>query len=264
MHPPLFGQLEAMLILVYFFFLVRKTGLLKKALLVFSFGLSMIGLLLAYTRGPWLAAAIALISLGILRPNFRRILGIMAIIGVVVGMLGMYQLANSDFLQERIHTEGTFEGRLRFIANSLRVIADHPLFGVGHFRTRDVMWQYAEGVYIPFYGYVKKKMGEDIVPHDIYIGRTADEGLLSAGLLLAIGLVFLKSFINLWRANPQGPWFNRDFMAVIAGIMICYLVGGMVIDYRYFDIINVMVFLHMGIIYGWKLDPQQDTAGKLQ
>ncbi|MBK7703339.1 MAG: hypothetical protein IPI34_10815, partial [bacterium] len=73
---------------------------------------------------------------------------------------------------------------------------------------------------------------------DIYLGRTADEGLISTGLLLAFCIVIAKAFRKLWKANPGKRWFNRDYIALIAGIFVSYLVGGMGIDYRYFDLVN--------------------------
>lgn len=259
LHPPMFGQIQAMMLLFYFYFLVRMQSGFKKMLLILSFGLSMLGLLFAYTRGPWIAAAAALLVLGLLRPNYRKILGVMAVLGVLVGILGMYQLANSDFLQERLGAANTFEGRLRFIANSLQIVADHPMFGVGYFNTKYYMAEYSRGVNIPFYGYVAKKSGYKIVIHDIYIGRTADEGFMSMGPLLIIGFLVIRAFVKKWRMNPQGEWFNRDSMAVMGAVMVCYLVGGMVIDYRYFDLINVLMFLMMGIIYGYEVKPAADT-----
>lgn len=260
LHPPLFGQLQAMVLLVYFYFLARMQRGGTKILLSISLGLSMLGLLLAYTRGPWLAAAASILLLGVLRPNYRKILGAMAIFGVVIGMLGLYQLANSDFLQERLGAENTFEGRIRFIANSLQIIADYPLTGVGYLNTTHYMAFYSRGVNIPFYGYIRKGAGHHIVPHDIYIGRTADEGLISAGLLVTIGILVFRAFVRKWRSNPQGEWFNRDSMAVMAAIMVSYLVGGMVIDYRYFDMVNVLMYLMMGIIYGYEVKPVIDHA----
>ena len=257
LHPPLFGQLQAMALLVYFYFLARKVSSGVRFFLSISFGLSMVGLLFAYTRGPWFAAAAAFVVLGILRPNYRKILMVLAVLGALFGTLGLFELANSDFLQERINASGTFEDRLGFIITSIRIIADHPVFGVGYFNAINYVFIYSQGAYVPLYGYIKKAAGEDIVPHDIYIGRSADEGLFSTGLLLIMGLIVFRAFVVKWRMNPQGKWFNRDSMAILGAIMVCYLVGGMVIDYRYFDLVNVLMYLMMGIIYGYKVEPQR-------
>lgn len=260
MHPPLFGQLMSMLIPVYFFFLTRRSGLVFKAFLGASFVMSLVGLLLAYTRGPWLASAVSFLVLGALRPNYRKTLGVLAVLGLLVGMLGLFQLANSDFLQERLGDEGTTHNRLAFFVMSVKMIADRPLFGVGYFAAKDKLWLYNQGGDIPFFGHISKRSGRDTVPHDIYLGRAADEGLLSIALLAAMVALTTREFIRKWRANPQGKWFNRDIMAVMAAITASYMVGGMVIDYRYFDLINVMVYLMMGVIYAYPIETAPESG----
>jgi O-antigen ligase len=87
------------------------------------------------------------------------------------------------------------------------------------------------------------------VPHDIYISRIAEEGLFSGAVLLAFSAVIVRAFRRRWRANPQDSWFNRDVLALFAAMLVSYLVGGMAIDYRYFDYINAVAFLLAGIIY---------------
>jgi O-antigen ligase len=261
MHPPLFGQMIAMMLPFYFFVLTRRSSVAVKAILGGSFLLSMVGVFLAYTRGPWLAAAVGLMVLGVMRPNFRKVLGGLAVLGLVVGMLGLFQLADSEFLQERLSDEGTTDNRLAFLVMSVKMIADHPLFGVGYFASKDMLWLYNEGGDLPLIGHISKRSGRDMVPHDIYLGRAADEGLLSIFMLASMALLVAKVFKRKWQANPRGQWFNRDSMAVMAAITACYLVGGMAIDYRYFDLINVMIYMMMGIIYGYPIetDPEAGT-----
>ena len=42
--------------------------------------------------------------------------------------------------------------------------------------------------------------------------------------------------------------------------MVTYLIGGMMIDYRYFDLINVIFFLFAGIIVGYDPEPTRPSA----
>jgi len=256
MHPPLFGQILSMFLLVQFYFLARRGRLLWKMALIVSVLLSMLGLFFTYTRAPWVATGGALLVLALLRPGYRKIMLGLVILTAVGGLTGAFRLANSRFLQERLHSESTFENRLSFLATSLKIVRDHPFFGVGFFKSKDYLGTYNQGTYIPLFGYVKKRLGQNMVPHDIYLGRTADEGLTSTSLLLAFTILIFKSFRRQWRLNPQGKWFNRNLLALFAGIMVSYLIGGMGIDYRYFDLINVIFFLLAGIIYGFRWQPQ--------
>jgi O-antigen ligase len=253
-HPPLFGQMLSMFLLVYVFLLARKLRTVPRIATLLSMGLTMVALLFTYTRGPWLATVVALVVLGVLRASFRRILLGMAIVGLMIGVLGLYQVANTEFLQERMQNKGTIENRLSFLSTATRMIRDHPLFGVGFFKYNDHREMYNQATYVPFYGLVRKRFGHGMPIHDIYLGRLAEEGLVGLGLMVAFYLVVGRAWLRQWRANPRGPWFNRDTLGLFAGMMVSYLIGGMIIDYRYFDLVNVVFMLLAGIIYGFRSD----------
>ncbi|MBK9304306.1 MAG: O-antigen ligase family protein [bacterium] len=264
MHPPLFGQLFAMFFLVHFYFLSRPLRNSVRVLMVLSLALSLLGLFFTYTRAPWIATGAAIAVMAVLRPNYRKIVGVMAVIGVLAGITGALKLADSEFLRERLNSDNTFENRLSMLATSLRIIRDYPVTGVGYFKSKDQLWRYNQGVQVPFYGFVKKSMGQDLVPHDIYLGRSADEGLLSIGILIAFSVLIARAFLKLWQANPDHQWFNRDYLAVIAGIFVCYLVGGMGIDFRYFDLVNVVPYMFAGAIYRLGHDPDSLMASSIK
>jgi len=251
LHPPLFGQVLGIIGMVHFIFLIKAKKSSTKVLILISFALTMLGEFFAYTRGPWVATAGGIALLGILRPNYRKIILVFAIIGFLGGILGLMQLANSDFFQERMNSQNTVENRLGFLANAFRMIKDHPIFGIGFFQYMDKVGDYNQTSYIPFYGMVKSKLSYNVPIHDIYLGRTAEEGFFGIGLIFAFYLVILKSWVSLWRRKLQKEWLNNDLLALFAGMMACYLIGGMIIDYRYFDFINVIFYFLAGIVYGF-------------
>lgn len=253
LHPPLFGQVLSMFLMVYFFYLGRRgLSVPVKVLLAVSFALACLGLFYTYTRGPWLSTFVGIMVLAALRPNYRRVLVGLAVAGFFAGLVGVSRLANTEFLQERIENVDTVDNRLAFLSTATRMIRDHPIFGVGFFRYNDYRDAYNQTVYIPFYGIVKKAYGENMPIHDIYLGRLAEEGLVSVLLLAAFAFVVVKAGVAKWRANPTGSYFNRDLLALFAGMAASYLVGGMIIDYRYFDLINVILMLMAGIVYGYR------------
>ncbi len=251
MHPPLFGQMQAMFLIVHVYLLSRPYRFWIRAGLAVSFVLSLLGLFFNFTRAPYVAAVAGLATTAALRPRFRRVLAVAVVAALLGASVGVLQMANSDFFQERMATTGTIDNRLGMLANAMRMLQDHPVFGIGFFMANENLWRYNEGTYIPLYGYVKKRAGGDVVPHDIYIGRMAEEGIISGLLLLAFSVTVIRMFLRKWRLDPREDWFNRDLLALFAGIMVCYLVGGMGIDYRYFNTINTIFFLLAGIIYGY-------------
>jgi len=250
-HPPLFGQVFGMLLLVVIFLIVRAKAGLAQVIYFFIFVISCIGMLFTYTRGPWLATAASILFMGVLRPKFRKFIGILAVVGVFVAFFGLFQLANDDFFQERMSNKGTVDNRLGFLANAARMIKDHPFFGVGYFRFSEFAAEYNTTTSLPFYGTIKKDSAEDIPIHDIYIGRMAEEGLVGIFFHFGFYFIILHTFINRWRAGFWSDWLNLDTMTLIAGLMVNYLIGGMIIDFRYFGLVNVLFYFFAGIIYGY-------------
>lgn len=252
MHPPYFGQLLALLLLVHFFVMTRPWGTIARSLIFASMTLCGLGLLFAYTRGPWVAAALGLLTLAVLRPRYRRMILAVALVAVLAGSFGVLQLANTDFLQERIANTGTIGNRMMFLTSAWGMFRDNPLFGVGYLKYLKFRDQYSYGQEVPFYGYVKRSYSEGMSVHDIYMGRLAEEGLVSVVLLAAFTIVILRTILSRWRSGVDGPWFNRDFLALVLASMVCYHFGGMVIDYRNFDLLNVLYYFFAGIVYGYR------------
>lgn len=250
LHPPLFGQMQATFLLVHLYLLSRPLKAVLRVLLSLSLIGCFVGLYFAYTRAPFLALAAGIVTMAILLPRLRRTLAVIIVIAGLMQAVFAFKPEQDPFLQERLHTTGTVENRLMMIANSLRIVQDYPIFGIGLFKAKDHLWEYNRGTDIPFYGYVRGYFGGKMVPHDIYISRIAEEGMFSGLVLLSFTVVVVRAFRRRWRENPRDDWFNRDVLALFAGMMVCYLVGGMAIDYRYFDLVNALAFLQAGIVYG--------------
>lgn len=251
LHPPYFGQLIVIIQLVYFFFLTRTRNFGMKFVVLLGLGLSMLGSFYTFTRGPWAAALVGFMFLAVLSSQFRKVILVLGLIAFLGGLLGMTQLADTEFFQERMANTGTVENRLGFLANTFRVIRDHPFFGIGYFQWMENLGDYNKSTYIPFYGLVKKGMSSHVPIHDIYLGRLAEEGIVGSFFQLAFYVVILRAFLVKWKRNVWSDWFNRETMVMLGAMMTVYLVGGMVIDYRYFDLINVIFYLFAGLVYGY-------------
>lgn len=250
-QPALFGQLLGMYLLVHLYYLTRRVGLTWKALILANLGLGSIGLLYTYTRGGWLATAVGVAVLAILRPAFRKVTVALALVAVLAASLGLLAPKDDEFLAERLENRSTVDNRLGFLAASIRMIEDYPLFGVGYFRFTELRYKYNQGTEIPFYGFVRREAGAEVSIHDIYIGRAAEEGLVGLVLFLSFWVVMVGQWWRRWREGDVDDWFNRDSLAMIAAVTIAYLVGGMIIDFRYFDIINVIPYFFAGIVIGY-------------
>ncbi len=251
LHPPLFGQLVGMVVMVQFLFLVKARTMPARLGMFVLLGAGLLALFFSYTRGPWLAAGVALVLLTVLRPGFRRVTMVLGVVLFIGALFGALQMANTEFFQDRMNSQNTVENRLGIFANTLRIIRDHPFLGIGYFEWQNVVGLYNQAVYVPLYGFVKKSLGAGMPIHDIYLGRLAEEGIFSSILQFTFYFMVLRAWLRKWRLDPRGDWFNRDTLAVMAATMVCYLVGGMVIDYRYFDLVNVIFYFFAGIICGY-------------
>jgi len=264
LHPPMFGQLIALLLMVNLFFLAKARTVFMRFVYGACFAGSMLGSLYTYTRGPWVALIAGFGFMAFFSKSFRGILLILAVIGFMAGLLGVAQMANSEFLQERLENTNTIENRLGFLANTFRMTRDNPLFGIGYFQWMEEVGYYNQTTTIPLYGLVRKKTSAHVPIHDIYLGRLAEEGILGVTLQWAFYLVIFRAFVRKFRANVWSKWFDRDIMVLIGAILFTYMVGGMVIDYRYFDLINVLFYLFAGIIYGYNPKANSNpTAGPI-
>ena len=158
LHPPLFGQVMAMLLPVQFYFFYRIRMRLARFLILVSIVLSGLGLLYTYTRAPWLAAIIGVVVLGIMRQRYRQLLAAFGVALALAGFLGLLQAANSDLLQHRLANTTTIGNRLAALSAALRMWRDNPLFGIGWFNWEHVYPFYHRGEYFPLFGYVSRYM----------------------------------------------------------------------------------------------------------
>lgn len=264
LQPALFGQILGMYLLVHLFALTRRISNFWKVLILINILGGAFGLLYTYTRGGWLATAVGVVTLAILRPQFRKLVVVAAVIGVLVGTSGILDTGKDEFLEKRLANTGTVENRLGFLANSLRMISDNPLFGVGYFRFPEMRDKYNKGTEIPFYGYIRKDASKEVAIHDIYFGRAAEEGLIGLVLFLGFYVAIFRQYLARWRENPQSSWFDRDTVALMGALTVSYLVGGLAIDYRYFDLINILPCFMAGIIAGFPRQEEDRTGQALK
>ena len=255
LHPPLFGQIMAMLIPVQFYLFFRFKARVFRGAILFVLALSCLGIFYTYTRAPWVAMIAAFATLAIMRPRYRQLIVGVGVVVAVAGFFGVARMVESDsqFFQERVTNVWTIKNRLAAISAALRMWRDNPLFGIGFFNWDHVYGLYIRGEEIPFFGYVERHAGMGVRIHDIYFGRLAEEGIMSLALLASVVMAVWLRFRNLWRTVNEADVLNRDGLAVVAAMLIAYLVGGLGIDFRYFDLVNAIPYMLVGILYGYEV-----------
>lgn len=182
-----------------------------------------LALLLTYSRGAWVGAAVALVWLTFAR--YRQLapllaLGAVAVLGMGIGGGFLARLGEGFALQDP-----ATRLRLAEYQNALAIIRQYPLFGVGFGQAPSIDLQ--TGV------------------SSIYLAIASRMGLLGlAAFLWAIGATGLRVWRAAWarRATAEGDLL----FALLAGLIGALAVGAL--DHYFFNI----EFSHMGTLF-WLL-----------
>lgn len=248
LQPGITGQFLGWCMMAQAYLLTRKLAAPAKTFLLLNIAMSGVGLFLTYTRGSWLATAVGFLVMAAFRPSFRKYVAVAVVIGGILVASSALRPTDDAFLGERLGNTSTIENRLGSLAAAVRMVRDHPLFGVGYFRYLDNLPDYNQGTHIPLYGYVARGAGKAVPIHDMFIGRASEEGMVSIALVVGLMTMLGIAFWMRWRTTGGDSWFNRDFLALYAGVMASFFVNGATLDYRYFDFVNVWPMFMSGIM----------------
>jgi O-antigen ligase len=259
------GTIMAMLICVQLYFL--KTARLKifKLFMLATLGLSAMGLFFTYTRGSWVAAAVALMAVGAIgyRTYSTWVTGII-LSGIILLGLGFINLSGDKFLKERLSSEHTLEGRVNTAATAFRIWRDHPLVGVALRGYGPAKYDYQETVRVPILGLVRRAQGFESSIHDIYLGVLCEEGLVGFSVQLIVYFLIFRTLFRKYRWRNQGDHFATYIIPVFGGAFIGYFAGGIAFDYRYFSSLPGLFYFLAGILYRYEPDVALSDDGRLQ
>jgi O-antigen ligase len=202
-------------------FIPRNKGV-KKLILIATLLLFFIAIVATSSRGGFVGL-VAVLTMMLYRSrglNFPKKLGI-----VLLLTLSFFLFAPASF-QERIHGIGDEDyntldkfGRVRIWERNLKVIADHPLFGVGPGGFAD-----ANGF---LFGENVGGMAWRVTAHNSYMLIAVEFGCI--GLIVYLAFL-LKSFARMRRIlkesvnNPaldDYVWFAHALEASLVGFMVC-------------------------------------------
>lgn len=247
-----FGTVFAIVIPIHLYFLATVRATAYRLLLGGSLLAALAGLYFTYTRGSWLAGVAGLACTVYL--NRKRFVPIVAPAVVAAALLGVFVLGlgQDEFMKERVENDDTLGSRVGTAVTVLRVWRDHPLFGVGFFKFREIREHYVEAVEAPILGTIRFNQFRHNPIHDIYLGPLAEDGLIGSLLQFAIYLMVLKIILDNYRRRREDDHFAQYMLPILAGMIVAYLVGGLAFDYRYFSVMGALFYLAVGIIAGYQ------------
>jgi len=165
-------------------------------------------LVLSNTRSVWLAAAVgfAFVAFALPRPVLAAVLVPMFIVS----------LAASPFIYRRISM--TFDKSLEtnysrgaYRSVGLKMIWDHPLFGVGPERIDDEFLKYYSGPPLGFYGHL----------HNNFLQIAAERGLFCLAAFLWFFVELYRSLVRTFRnADDDTRWVALGALAALTGFVV--------------------------------------------
>ncbi len=209
-------------------FLSTKKSLSKKQFLFSATTFLIVGasVLFTFTRGAWIAAAIAIVVISFLK-SIRT--GITAIITLLVLGAGLYLMVPSiknriDFTAKVAEAKTAKESydteRVVLWKTNLMIFQDHPWFGTGYGQNKFKLREYYEKQGLPkdqFIGHA----------HNQYLHLLAGTGILGLACYLGVlGTVFLMTLFAYYK-TPESNTLYKGLALGSLGGQIFFAVGGL-------------------------------------
>jgi O-antigen ligase len=219
---------------------------------------------LTFSRGSWLALALAALVAGYLFwGTFREALAqhgklvgtiLLGATLLITGALALEErLASSVGQEARIWSGETIgqnaaTARLHYFADALTLIETHPFLGVG-------LGHYGEAVKL----YKTTPAYYTSNPHNAYLGFAAGIGL-AGGILFSL-LIFL-TLVQVWRLSRMPlPPGERIFVALLStGFIAIAVHSGMDVDWT-FGANALLYLLIAGLLFSFPTVPRAQRAG---
>jgi hypothetical protein len=170
-------------------------------------------LVLSFTRSVWLGAMAGFVAVAWLLPR-KRLLAMalpIAVVGTVASGLIYHRLSLS-------FQEGQFapdSGRLHLFVGGVRMIKDHPLFGVGPERIQTEFPKYYRGTdlatAVPYYGHLENNI----------VQLAAERGLLCLAAFLWFVFELYASLIAMIRTGKDDKrWLAASALSALTAFLV--------------------------------------------
>jgi len=215
----------------------------NRILLLVLAGLLMAGVYFCMNRSAWVGLIVSLLTMAIFVKRFRKVFVAMVVVGVIV--LGAYwaQITASATVQERLMASGPIDYRLETWDIALRMIRDHPWFGVGYENFRHLYERY---------GYWDVYLRATPTPHNTYLWVILMGGVVTfVPFMLFIAAVLLSSLrvrASARRIERFAP--DRDLAGTFVASMASILAPALVMDVLTGYYNTMVMFLIIGAFSG--------------
>jgi O-antigen ligase len=205
-----FGKVFVMSIPINFYFYLKASSPVRKAIWAICLALVFVGLYLTYKRAAWLGMLVVVFLMQCFFPQFRRLFIVLAVVVGVAFALNWDKITTSTVYTDRVNSKvSTSEDRTEAWENALEFWSARPLLGHGSQQYERLASEA---------GYRRTAIESE------YMDILVSAGL--AGFLPYVGMLVLMVYDGLqhYRGRVAGSLADRDLIAVFWGILVGYAV----------------------------------------
>jgi putative inorganic carbon (HCO3(-)) transporter len=185
-----------------------------------ALAVSALGTLLTLTRSVWIGTVLGALAVVAAVPALRRRAALLAAAGVAaVGALLLTVPALTEMVLHRTTTAGSVYDRQNTNAAALRVIAAHPVDGIGwtRFLSEGTDWVRQADTY--------PVTNVDIEVHNVVLSRAAELGLIGAALWVACVLAGPLAALLRRQTDPDLQGWRVLFLGYACVWFVCTMVS---------------------------------------
>jgi O-antigen ligase len=213
------------------------------------------GLVATFSRGPILAATLAIALLSFAYPALRKYLFVGA--AAVALYLAVHLFSAGNPLADRLHESDNVTLRLKLWQVAWRMFLDHPVFGVGLGRFPDYQLRVVHDHNIgPFFEFGDGRLELMRTAEEAFLQFLAETGLIGGAMGAALLACILWVFVSALFSHAADP--RRDLLAASGlGIIVTLISGLTVTIYNSWEVGSIMPVL-LAILC---LPPEKDERG---
>jgi O-antigen ligase len=222
-----------------------------------------VGVYLTHTRAVLIVFGVGLVVCAFVARGARAVFAGALVAAALFMAVEWTTITSADRASGGLGSSSEVEDRLNMLRTSFWAIGESPVtgWGIGRYAqvnthhhqqwATDISWERG-------YGYAS---------HENELGIAVELGLIGLALWLAVLALLVHQVIRAIRRLPADGAAGRSVGVLAAVGLLVWLGSGLTVDLRYFDFVNLLVFLLVGAAVGRSVDvtrppePRQRPAG---
>ena len=199
---------------------------------------AMVGLALTYSRGAWIATAVGLL---VLLPLVRR-----GWLAVGLALLAAMVAAGGDVLVRATSvaapgSDTAYTSRVEIWQTSLRLLAEHPLRGVG---LGNFELAYGDSMQ-PNLALLADTLLIPEEAHNLFLNLAVEVGLVGAG---AFAWLLVVGFLRAWQVRRSADRRVKIWSAGLAAGLVALLIHTTIDVVVYQGFVTILLFTYLGVM----------------